>query len=1159
MKKLSVLLAASALTTTAMVVATPAAAQQTTSGIEGTVRADTGAAIENATVVITDTRTGATSTQMTGADGRFNTTGLPTGGPYMVAVNAPGYQGQVVENVFINLTGSTSFSFDLASASDTVTEEAIVITGSRAGETQRALGPGQSISQEVLETLPTISRDVRDFIRIDPRVAIETSGDDVDRISCLGGNDRTNVFTVDGIAQADLFGLNNTPFAGRNSGPIPFDAIKETAVEFAPFDVEYGAFTGCAINAVTKSGTNEFHGSAFFEYRDQDMRGDTAGGETFEKGVFDEKRFGATLGGPILKDRLFFFAGYEELDAASAIDRGPKGMGFANEVDFVTEDQFNTYSDILSRVYGYDIGPIVRSAPNTNQKYFGRIDAYITDDHRLEATYQHFNEDRVESDFGGGSYGGLNSYENEGTNSDYYSARLFSQWTDRLSTEVRYSRSEISDKQGPVGGGEAQEDNPIVRLVVGVLEEGCTVPAGQTLEDVIGTSGCEAGTLNSGPGIFRSANQLDYTVDQAKALANYEAGDHFITVGGEMNHLDIYNLFIINATGTLYFENFADLEEGLLAGGRGFFPDGEDLVLGDGWGADINATPTGDPNEAAAEWNRTIWSAYVQDDWTVTDQLNVLFGLRAEFYSGSTPRENPNFLERYGFANNPSFDNLDPLVMPRVAFAYELDNNGFFYNSKVTGGIGLFSGGDPAVWLSNAFSNNGFIGNSSTRFANCSGENMTNGQIDVVVNGQFTGFIDCVFDAARDQAARGLGDTQSTDQDLKLATVTRANLGFGTRFGDGSGGLLDDWNLNVDYIYSRYNNPYNFVDLIMAPDLDRLAATRGFAVDGRPIYSPIDPTRSSCNAELVKVDGQYQWTNLSPSCFGTGRDDEIQLTNAEGYASHTVSAVLRKNWRGGLVTSGGGGYFNFGYAFTDAYERRTNDNSTATSGYDRTAAFDRWYPEVRQSSYVSEHNFSVSVGLREEFVEDYQTSLGVFFRATSGRPYSLVYGEGADRDFGFQDSSSGDFNALAYIPTGVNDPNLSPFSDPAAVTDFLAFVEESNCEYIAGLSILANTCRNPWYFDMDLRIAQELPGPGNLFGVDDRIELFATMDNFLNFIDGDWNALRTYGTTRGMIEGGVDDDGLYVIERFNSFRDEPADVRTNASTWRLKIGARYEF
>ncbi|NNC47036.1 MAG: TonB-dependent receptor [Sphingomonas sp.] len=1156
MKKLPFLLAASALSAGSMIVAAPAAAQQTTSGIQGTVTAEDGSELAGASVIVTDTRTGQTSALTANSDGRFSVTNLPTGGPYTVTATASGYQGQTVNDLFINLSGATSLTFELASVEGEVTEDVIIVTGARAQATTLAIGPSTSIGAETLEALPTINRDVRDFIRIDPRVNIERSGDEVDRISCLGGNDRGNTFTVDGIAQADVFGLNGTPFASRNSLPLPFDAVRETSIEFAPFDVEYGQFTGCAINVVTKSGTNKFSGSAFFEYRDENFRGDTAGGITFEPAEFDEKRFGATLGGPIIKDRLFFFLGYEELDSSSVVEFGPKGLGFPNEAEFVNEAQFNEYASILSSVYGYDIGPIPRSAQEANQRYFGRVDAYITDDHRLELTYQRLEEDNIEPDFGGGQFGGLNSFELEGTISDYYSGRLFSQWSDSFSTELRYSRAEVGDVQGPVGGGEAQSENPLTRLVVAQVEDTCPDP---TDSDLYGDPGCDVGLLVSGPGIFRSANQLDTTVQQFKAAANLEAGNHTITIGGEANMLDVFNLFIINATGTLYFENFDDLREGRLASGRGFFPDAEDLLNGDGWGADINATPTGDPFEAAAEWSRNIYTAYIQDDWRVTDQLNVLLGARMDFYDGDAPRRNPNFVERYGFGNDFSFSDLDPVFLPRAAFTYSLDNDGFFYDTTVKGGVGVFAGGDPTVWLSNAFSNNGFsAGLGSTRFADCSALPMDNGQIDVVVNGQFQGFPDCVRASGSDSAARGLADTQSTDPNLKVPTVIRSNLGISTRFGNGDGGFLDNWEANIDYIFSRYENPFNFVDLSMVPDIQR--PNGGFAIDGRPLYAAIDPSRDDCNAVLLNQGGTPPtYEGVTADCFRTGRDDEIQLTNADGYESHVVSLLLRKRFDSGIFTDGGRTYVNLGYAFTDANERRTNDNSTATSGFDRTAAFDRQNPAVRTSTYSVKHNFSASINVREQFFGDNDTSLGMFFRATSGRPYSIVFQEGANRGIAFHDSSSGDFNALAYIPTGVDDPNLSPDSDFGAVADFVQFLPTLDCELELGRSAEANTCSNDWFFDMDLRFSQEIPGPGNLFGVNDKIELYATMDNFLNFLNGDWNELRTYGSTLGLIDGGVDDNGLYVIRDFDMPDAGDNEVRVTSSTWRMKVGIRYEF
>ena len=459
--KIKYLLAASVVSlSTAGLMATPAAAQQITSGVEGTVRDDSGNPLANATVTVTDTRTGQSQDSRSSANGQFNIGSLVPGGPYSVTATAPGFEGQTIENQFLNLQGNKQFAFTLSSGAN---ENVIVVTGTRVNVTQLAVGPGQSFSQEVLEAFPSITRDVRDLIRIDPRVSLDRANA-VDRISCLGGNDRTNTFTVDGITQADSFGLNGTPFAARNALPIPFDAIRETSIEFAPYDVEYSDFTGCAVNVVTKSGENKFHGSAFFTFRNDDLRGDTVDGQNFTPAPFEEKRWGATLSGPIIPDRLFFFAAYEETDLGDSNDTGPAGGGFPNDANFVTQAQFDQFSQIAQSVYGIDVGGYPASLPESSVRYFGRLDAYITDNHRLELTYQRLEEQNVESDTGNQELTGLNSFEIEGTESDYYSARLYSDWSDNVSTELRLSRSEVSDVQGPVGGGEAQSDNPITRL-----------------------------------------------------------------------------------------------------------------------------------------------------------------------------------------------------------------------------------------------------------------------------------------------------------------------------------------------------------------------------------------------------------------------------------------------------------------------------------------------------------------------------------------------------------------------------------------------------------------------------------------------------------------------------------------------------------------------
>jgi opacity protein-like surface antigen len=1143
--KLKYLLAASvvSLAATTTFVA-PAAAQQITSGVEGQVTDENGNAISGAVVTVTNTANNATRTTTTDSTGGFRIVALQPG-EYQITVTADGYEGQTVENVATNIGGRTAFNFALASTAAGGSDSTIVVTGARARVSQVAVGPGTAFGQAELEAFPSITRDIRDIIRIDPRVALDNQND-VERISCLGGNDRSNTFTVDGIVQADVFGLNGTPFAARNALPLPFDVVDQVSVEFAPFDVEYSEFTGCLVNVVTKGGGNEFHGSAFITYFDGGMVGDLDTGS-------QEKRWGATLSGPIIKDRLFFSFGYEETDLGDGNEFGPAGGGFLNEANFVTQDQFDEFSQIAQDIYGQDTGGYPRALPEASVRYFGRLDAVITEGHRLEATYQRLEETNVESDTGSNNLTGLNSFEDEGTLSDYYSVRLYSEWNDTISTELRVSRAEVGDVQGPFGGGEAQSDNPIVRLVVGVQQPG---------EDgVLGTDDDINGNLSTGPGIFRSANQLDTKIDQARFQMNIDAGDgHFFKLGAEINDLEVFNLFAVNATGSLYFSNLDDFRNGLLSPGDEDGPNNDDIASGDAIAGDINATPSGDINEAAALFSRQIYSFYAQDEWQATDQLAINAGIRVQLYDGDAPRANPQFLDRYGFTNAVPFSRLDTVLLPRISATYEFDNDGFFSNSRLTGGVGVFSGGDPVVYFSNAFSNNGFstgLGTSNDCAAGQLTIDPVSGQPTVLdAAGNFTGFPQCITAAGSAVASAGLADTQSTDPEFDVPTAVRANIGFATNIGTESG-FFSNWKLNLDYIYSRFNDTLNFVDLSQTPNITR--GLNGFTVDGRPIYAAIDPNdpdAAGCNATLDYSGGTPPvWQGVTAQCFNRiGRDDEIQLTNGPSYESHVASIILSKRFQGGLFTDGGSFNVNLGYAWTDSENNRNNGSSTATSSYDITAAFDRQNPAVSTSNYEVRHNITATFNLREEFIDGYDTSFGIFFRARSGLPYSLTFdGSGV-----FNDSASGSDNALLYVPTGVNDPNLSPSSDAGAVQSLIDYVAASGCDYTPGASIERNTCNNDWHFDMDLRFSQELPFIGKLTGIaQDKVTLFADFQNFLNLLDEDWNVLRRRPEFVDVVDAGVDSQGRYIITGFAP--DDQNFIAPGPSAWRIQIGARYEF
>ena len=1176
MKKTLLLRTCAFLAIPAAAVVTPTAsqAQQITTSIQGKVSGPDGKTITGAQVVVTDTRTGVSQTFTTGDNGTFSAENLQTGGPYSVTATANGFQGQTVDTLFTTLQGPTQVTFTLEPVADAAEAKTIVVTAARVRATQLEIGPGTSFGTQVLQNAPTFNRDVRDIIRMDPRVSLDredtaTGGSGSDRISCLGGNDRGNTFTVDGIPQSDVYGLNDTGFSSRSSTPIPYDAVRETQVQFAPFDVEYGQFTGCAINVVTKSGGNRFHGSAFFEFSNNDLRGDKLPDRTVAP-IEPDKRWGVSLGGPIWRDRLFFFGAYEKQTAGQSQDEGPVGAGYTNPLTGITLDQFNAITNVARDTYGIDSGPLVYSRPFTNERLFARVDFQITDNHRLETTFQRLKENTVKPDdvFTGTSPQavGLNTFLNSGTDSRYYSARLYSNWTDQLSTELRYAHSKIHDIQDPVGGGEAQSGSPIYRLIVGVDNPPLgSAPTGQSPPD---------GAVLVGPGSSRSANDLLTKLDQFRAVANYDAGDHKLKVGFQADRADIFNLFVQNATGTLVFRNLADFQAGLLSPGTGNVQtstQGFRVTTGQTEGAFINRTASGDINDAAAAFKRTIYSAYAQDDWTVNDSLKLVGGLRVDWYSGDHPKLNENFVDRYGFRNDTGFSDLDAVWLPRLGFTYNLPEFSVMRRSRLQGGLGIFSGGDPVVWFGNVFQNNG------QAFAQGTSQSTLcpTGQIDVVdASGHFTGIPTCVLDAASNTAATGQGFTQAVDPDLKLTTVIRANLGYQTDFEFAPTPFGRGWHLNLDYIWSRYKNPFTVVDLAQAVDIRK--GLSGFTKDGRPIYQSIDPTNPGCTAELEGLSPTPTYSGVTAACFVypsgvSPRNQEYVLTNAGGYTSWVASAALQKNFDTGILTPGGSSYFTLGYALTHANDRRNMYNSTANSNFGQTAASDRQNPEVTSGFYESRHNIAFSGNFREEFKEDYATSLGFTFIARSGRPYSLTFtGSGV-----FNDSATGSNNALLYIPSGIDDPNVSPLSNMTAVQQLHDFAAGLDCAkgYI-GRTIKRNSCKNDWYYDMDLRLSQEIPGPLQWIGkggsTRDKLTAYLMVDNFLNMLKSSWNIQRrrqfaglqdvaSLNTTSP--NTGVDAQGRYIISSFGGVDDFKADnfINVSSSVWRIKLGLSYDF
>lgn len=1096
--------------TAAIVVPTPAFAQQITSEIRGVVRLPNGAPASGASVTATDTRTGAARTVSTDANGAFSFRGLTVGGPYSIVTSLSGYQSQRLDGLSASLGSATNVQIDLAGEVSGATDE-VVVQATRANVSQLAIGPSSAFDLETLEGLPSIDRDIRDVIRLDPRVTIDENNSD--SISCLGGNNRFNSFTIDGIRNADGFGLNASGFPNRNNLPVPFDAVRETSVEFAPSDVQYGQFSGCNINVVTKSGSNDFHGSAFAVFNSASLTGDTIDGDTVNTGKFKDYNWGATLSGPIIKDRLWFFGAYEQVrDGGVTIDTGPLGGGFANELQFLTVAQAESIAQTFQNVYGRDVGGFARNLPDTSRRIFGRVDWQITDNHRAEFGYSRLRELRQDPDdaFGFNDFSFLDNFENEGTNSENYSARLFSQWTDNLSTEIRVSRLDVKDIQGPVGGGEAQDASPIVRIVIDNI-----------------TNGSATGDLVSGPGFSRSANDLQTQLDQLKFKADYTAGRHTFTAGVEVDQFDVFNLFVQDATGTITFNSVANFEAGLAS-----------LIVG-------NGSFTGDINDAAAEFRRTIFTGYLQDEFQLSPDVTMTLGLRYDRYgSPDKPIANPVFEQKFGFSNTQAFEGLD-ILQPRFGISWDAGET-IAGETNFRGGIGVFSGGDPTVWFANNFQNfGGAIGTGRSNLAPC-----TAADLQVVNGGVFTGLPACITQQQITQATQNLGFTNAVDPDFKIPSLLRFNVGL-SHYTDFGGGFFDGWNIQLDYIRSERQNAPDFLNLA-------LTETGLLAPDGRPIVNTIDPTRPGCDAVFNGIGLGFSGTNLTRTgpCNSFRRED-ILLTNVRGDDgfSQTASIGLSKEFEYELGGSQGTFNFTFGYAYTDSEEVNPSNSSTASSNFEEVAVVTPNQATLAPSQFVNNHNITVAARLSHEFIRDYPTSFNLFFRAQSGRRFSYVFDEDVDLLIGDSDDEA---RRLLYVPTGPSDPLINTAGlSTAEAAAFFDFLESSGLNKYAGGFAPRNAFKDPWFKDVDIRFAQSLPG---FFG-GHRAQVYVDIENALNLIDDGANIFRRYD--RGNVAEGVEviDFSSVAGGQFalRSFKNPRLEELVNPSVWAIQFGFRYEF
>lgn len=1079
-------------------------AQEITASIQGTVLGPDGQPAAGVTAVVTDTRDGRRQSTTTDERGVIAFRSVSAGGPYTVRISGEGYDDLLITDLYTDVAGTSTFTVTLQESDASIEE--VVVTAAQIQMITTASGPSSTYTLEQITAMPSTTRQIRDIVRMDPRVSVGETGSGGDQsgaISCLGGSSRTNSFTVDGVRATDAFGLNLSGNLARFTFPIPFDTVDAAAVEFAPISVEYGQFSGCNINVVTKSGENEFHGGGFYLFNNDSLTNDEIDGRTFDQGTFERTNWGVDFSGPIIKDKLFFYVAYEEFETATVNAVGPADdTSYARNDTVFTTAELNRIRDILVQGYGRDPGDYVRNLPVTSERIFTRFDWNINDSHRLEGTYSSLKETTTIGDdigTGRGEFTFSDNFHFRGSDSETYALRLYSDWTDRLSTEIRYSTQEVIDKQDPLGGGEQQTTTPKPRIAIN--------PA--FASEFAGSE------FVSGPGTFRSANQLSTNKDQFKAKFDYQLGDHLLTGGYEYETLDVFNLFIINATGSYFFRSIDDLEAG----------NAYEIISANSF--------TGNPNDAAAAYTRDIHSLFLQDKWQMSDNLELIYGLRYDWYqTDDLPLENPNYVARYGFTNRVSYDGLDA-VQPRIGLNYRLPER--FGDTRMSLGFGVFSGNDPTVWFSNAYQNfGGALGRAqATSTAGCDGSELTG-----LATGSLPGIPDCVLNAAQDQALNNAAAVNSTDPGLKLPTATRYSFGLdhNTSF---ENNFLNDWNLRLDLIYSDLNDQVDFLDLSLTQV--------GTTPDGRPTYAQVDPLKAGCNATF---NGPRQgFSNVTPECFGANQD--VFFTNRPGDGGHTFTTSIQGNktfeW-GDMWQL----FVNAGYAYNESEVGNPGTSFTAAENFRAVVARDINLVPVGPSLRNTPHNFVLTMVLSNEFFDGYKTSIGAFFQRRAGGPLSAVYfGQpyaGAIGDTG------GRARNLLYVPTGENDP-LVTFGPDFDTDAFFAWTDKQGLR--RGAVANKGSIDESWSTDLDIRIQQEIP----FFG-DSKATVYFDIENVLNLVNDDWGVKQYVNTTDilsavGVVNAGIDTDTNTYI--YNSFTAPTSFPDTWDSLYRIQLGIRADF
>ena len=1020
-------------------------AQVTTSSVTGIVKEANGSLTSGATIKATHVPSGTVYSGSSNAAGRFNLPAMRVGGPYKVEVTYVGQQPVVYEDVYLQL--GEPFVLNPVFGDNSTTLGEVVVTGVNSLKSERN-GASTIVGRRQIENLPSISRSVNDLTRLTPQANGTAIG---------GGNYRANNFTVDGANFNNQFGIGqNIP---ANGSPISIDAIEQISVNVTPFDVRQSGFTGAAVNAVTRSGRNDFFGTAFYTGRSDNQQGTRVKDVTIPVNQLSVKQFGASLGGPIIKNKLFFFVNFERSETTepgtnkvASTDAAPAGS--ASYIVRPSETFLNGVKDYLLKTYGYDPG-VYQGYDNdiSNTKIFGRLDWNIADKHKLSFKYN-----QVKShDVGGLSSSTTNSgvsfssaNNRLSNNALYFSNSNYLQNSNLYSGTMEYTGSlganlNQTARISYVKQNEPRSSNSALFPLVDI-KDGASV---------ITTFGYEP---------FTYGNLRDVATVTANYDLNYILNNHNFTGGFQFETSTTKNGFQRFGTGYYVFDSWADFTSGAKPSNYA-----------------ITYPLTADGSQAYPSFKFNQYSLYLQDEFTVNEKLKLTGGLRFELptFPGVEEIKTHPLVQQLTFANGEKVNTgtlpkSRVMVSPRFGFNYDALGD---RSLIVRGGSGVFTGRIPFVWIVAQSGDAGMLQFTDT-YSGKTNPNMPDFDPNITAN----------IPTTKPEGGTKIPSSISyMDQNLKFPSTWKSSVAVDYKLPYGIVATVEGiYNKDINAVVAQNMNLVDPKELGIS----------GYG-DNRVIYP-----NANVDKYINKLDANGQ-----ASSTATGSFSAIKMLNAKGGHYWSASLQLAKS-------------FDQGFAASIAYIRSGAKNYGDGSG-DQIANL--WSLPMQSSgnpnnaslSYTSNivpDRIVASASYTNKWIKNLNTSMTLFYSGSSTGRISYYYTADFNRD-GWNGNDliyvPKDASEITFvdIPTGLSDYSGKAYTAKEQSEIFWNLVDGD--KYLSsrkGQYAERNGGAMPWRHQFDFRLSQELFN--GIGGKKNSLEFFWDIFNVGNLLNPSWGVYK---------------------------------------------------